>query len=57
MTDNERINVPDCAYCFLRDRCADAQPGKFCALWQSREPEKREPNPNDLWRRGEEAVF
>ena len=51
------MDKPDCANCWHRDTCADAEPGKFCTSWQSREPEKRWPDPNDLWNQGEEAVF
>ncbi|MBQ8109537.1 MAG: hypothetical protein IJ124_05180 [Clostridia bacterium] len=57
MPETRQTPLPDCAFCWLRDTCADAEPGKFCTYWQSREPEKREPDPNDLWNRGEEAVF
>ena len=57
MADADRINYPDCAYCWLRDQCADAEPGKFCTYWQSREPVERQPDPNDLWNRGEEVDF
>ena len=53
----ENVNAPDCVFCFLRDSCADADPGHFCPMWQSRAPEPREPDPNDLWNRGEEVVF
>ena len=51
------INRPDCANCWHRDSCGDAEPGQFCPYWQSREPATREPDPNDLWNQGEEAVF
>ena len=57
MADNDQINSPDCANCFLRNSCPDAVPGQFCTMWTSREAPKREPDPNDLWRQGEEAVF
>ena len=57
MADNDQINSPDCANCFLRDSCPNAVPGQFCTKWISREAPKREPDPNDLWRRGEEAMF
>lgn len=54
---DKTVNVPDCANCWHRDACADAEEGQFCTYWQSREPAAREPDPNDLWNRGEEAVF
>ena len=53
----DTTNAPDCDHCFLRDSCPDAEPGSFCVMWQSREPKPREPDPNDLWRQGEDVVF
>ena len=53
----ERPAVPDCANCWRRDNCPNATDGDFCAKWQSAKPAAREPNPNDQWNRGEEAVF
>ena len=53
----DTTNAPDCDHCFLRDSCPDAEPGTFCVMWRSREPEKREPDPNDLWRQGEDVVL
>lgn len=49
--------APDCALCWLRDSCPDAQPGAFCTMWTSREPAPKEPDPNDQWRRGEDVFF
>ncbi|MGX8706394.1 MAG: hypothetical protein ACSW8J_07430 [bacterium] len=54
---NETANALDCDHCFLRDRCPDAEPGTFCMMWRSREMKTREPDPNDLWRRGEPTDF
>lgn len=53
----DTTNAPDCANCFLRDKCADAEPGCFCTYWVSREPPVREPDPNEQWRKGEDVVF
>lgn len=39
-------------------RFTDGTPwGTFCAAWQSKAPEGREPDPNDLWNRGEDVEF
>lgn len=53
----DTTNAPDCANCFLRDSCLGAEPGRFCTYWVSREPVAREPDPNDLWNRGEDVSF
>lgn len=53
----DTTNAPDCDNCFLKDSCADAVPGQFCTAWISREPKPREPDPNDLWRQGEDVSF
>lgn len=52
-----RGSDPDCRTCIHRDGCEKAMDGAFCMKWQSKEPEKREPDPNKEWERGEEAVF
>ena len=57
MLDTLQTTGPDCATCWHRDKCADAQAGTFCPMWQTRQPEPRQPDPNDLWNQGEEAVF
>lgn len=57
MLDTLQTTGPDCATCWQRDKCADAQAGTFCPMWQTRQPEPRQPDPNDLWNQGEEAVF
>ena len=54
MANVDTNNAPDCAHCFLRTTCPDAKPGEFCTMWVSRAPKKREPDPNDQWRRGED---
>ena len=54
---NETTNAPDCDHCFLRESCPDVEPGTYCVMWRSREPKTREPDPNDLWRQGEDVVF
>lgn len=49
---------PDCRTCIHHEDCEKARDGAFCMKWRSKEPEeKREPDPNKAWERGEEAVF
>lgn len=48
---------PDCATCIRWRTCERAAENSFCTMWQSREPEKREPDPNKLWEQGEEVDF
>ena len=50
-------DYPDCEHCWLRRSCPDAEPGQFCTMWTSRESPKREPDPNEQWRKGEDVVF
>lgn len=57
MANDTQAQAPDCALCWLRDSCPDAQPGAFCTMWTSREPATKEPDPNDQWRRGEDVFF
>ena len=49
--------APDCTTCIHRKGCERYAENSFCGRWQSKEPEKREPDPNDLWKRGEEVEF
>ena len=46
---------PDCLTCCRRNICPQAEEGKFCAFWQTVEPEPKGTDPNDLWNRGEDA--
>ena len=55
MGKHEHPTGPDCANCWKRHICPNAQEGKFCSRWQSTKPEAREPDPNDLWRQGEDV--
>ena len=48
---------PDCTTCILRDGCERYAENSFCTKWLSRNPEIRTPDPNDLWKRGEEVEF
>ena len=57
MKDEEFVRGPDCGTCWQREQCPAAKDGDFCPRWQSAKPMAREPDPNDLWNRGEEAVF
>ena len=57
MDNDTQVKPPDCACCWLRDICPDAQPGTFCTAWATRKPIPKEPDPNDQWRRGEEVWF
>ena len=53
----EDAREPGCDTCFIRDVCPDAAEGRFCAWWHTREPAREGEDPNELWRRGEEACF
>lgn len=53
----EQPVIPDCETCWKKDSCPDAWEGHFCVEWQSHQPEERKPDPNDLWRTGEEVFF
>ena len=55
MTKDAKSIYPDCASCWLRDSCGDAQPGQFCTMWATREPTPRKPDLNDVWNSGEEV--
>ena len=57
MKDEDFVRGPDCGTCWQREQCPAAKAGDFCPKWQSAKPMAREPDPNDLWNRGEEAVF
>ena len=61
------IQGPDCLTCWRRNICPQAEAGKFCTLYQTREPTPHPspsatPSPqgeglsmNDRWNRGEDA--
>lgn len=49
---------PDCVNCVRYETCEDAREGFFCAVFQSVEPERKaEEDPNEAWRRGDDAPF
>ena len=48
---------PGCETCWKREDCPLAVLGHFCPQWQSREPEPREPDPNEEWRKGGEVPW
>ena len=48
---------PDCTTCIHREGCPNYAENKFCGKYASKNPEIRLPDPNDLWRRGEEVEF
>ena len=52
-----KSQAPDCCVCIRRKGCARYAENSFCGQFQSREPEKREPDPNRLWETGEEVEF
>ncbi len=56
-TQEEEQIKPDCCICIHRNDCAKYAENSFCTGWQGREPEKDGPDPNDLWRKGEEVEF
>lgn len=58
MENTNRKKEPDCTNCIRYAMCEDAREGFFCAVWQSAEPEKKaEEDPNEAWRRGDDAPF
>lgn len=54
---DEKQQGPDCSTCVHRDGCARYAENSFCTRWADRLPEKEGPDPNDLWRRGEQVDF
>lgn len=60
--ERTKTSGPSCLTCVHADACGH-QPVEavrdrvFCAQWQSREPEPKGEDPNDLWNRGEESEF
>ena len=60
MTEQEEIAMntnrkePDCYTCIRWDECENAVAGKFCPMWQSKEPEPKGEDPNDAWNRGDD---
>lgn len=48
---------PDCTTCIHARGCERYAENSFCTRWQGRAPEKREPDPNELWKQGEEVEF
>lgn len=48
---------PGCEWCWKKEECPRAENGKFCPEWQSREPEKDGPDPNELWNIGEGDIW
>lgn len=48
---------PGCETCIHKDGCERAKALAFCPMWQSKEPEPKGEDPNEAWRRGEEADF
>jgi len=49
----------DCSVCIHRDGCMNAQEGKFCGKFQSKQldPKAKGVDPNWLWEHGEEVEF
>ena len=45
----------DCCVCIHRKECDRAQEGSFCTRFSSRDFDPRGEDPNDLWKRGEDA--
>lgn len=48
---------PDCLNCWKYEDCGKAQPGTFCPQWQSKPPQPKGKDPNEAWRKGEDAPF
>ena len=53
--DASSRKIPDCMNCWKHETCQRAEAGRFCPAWQDHEPKPKGPDPNDLWRRGEDA--
>ena len=48
--------MPDCTTCIHRkEGCERAEENSFCTRYASRNPEIRNPDPNEQWLRGEDA--
>lgn len=47
----------DCCTCLERKTCDNAQEGKFCGRWHSKESQREGEDPNRKWERGEEVEF
>lgn len=58
MEETKGIQGPDCAKCWKKDICRQAEPGtgKFCINYQVKKPMPKGQNPNDLWNRGEDVT-
>ena len=54
---NRQKPEPDCYTCIRWDECENAVAGRFCPQWQSKQPEPKGEDPNELWERGEEVEF
>jgi hypothetical protein len=48
--------APDCMTCWRKNICPQAEAGKFCTLYQTKEPKPQGENINDLWNRGEDVT-
>lgn len=53
----EAAQGPDCTTCAERKTCKRFQENSFCTRWHSEKTEKQGIDPNEAWRRGEEAEF
>ena len=47
----------DCTTCLERKTCDRAQENSYCGRWHSREADPQGPDPNELWKKGEEVEF
>jgi hypothetical protein len=48
---------PACETCIHRKVCEHRAENSFCTRWQSKEPQPVPPDPNELWKQGEEVEF
>ena len=53
----QEAQKPDCCTCIHRRECERYRENSYCTKWQSREPNPEGPDPNELWKRGEEVGF
>ena len=53
----EKDQGPDCSICINRNGCERYEEGSFCGQFRRTKPEPAGPDPNALWKAGEEVEF
>ena len=51
------VQGPDCMTCWRKNICPQAEEGKICGQWQSKEPAPKGKDPNEAWNRGEDVYL